>query len=180
MYSLYALFVRHVLMFWVGFFFFLDICIKYIYPSSRWNFTKLQSWEEFGKSNLDLTLSQRFPRVISDKNFSLYLFLREFCDGDSIDSLRNQFQNFTISWCQTPLPSLYPFYLVHQSQKMTASLPLCMNVLYIGRSVTVSVFWTFDHSCCSPLGEECSEFVLLKFRTFDLSELSEEAVDVKH
>lgn len=39
---------------------------------------------------------------------------------------------------------------------------------------------TFDHSCCIPLCEECSEFILLKLRTFDLSEVFEVAADVKH
>lgn len=131
------------------------------------------------KIDPDLTLSQRFMWVISDQGKKAsYLFLEVFTDGDCMDFHRNQFQKSTISSCRTPHYILYPFYLVHYCHRKMASLPFCKSVLHSGRSV-IACFLDIC-SCCCPLSEECSEFILLKFSAFNLLGLFEEADDVRH
>lgn len=108
------------------------------------------------KNYLDLTLSQRFTWVISDqkkkKKNLLFLVLKAFSNGDSIDFLKNQFQNFTVSWCQTPRYSLYPFYLARHSHRERWLPFLFARVVYILKGLLLHLFsGSLIILCCSPL-----------------------------
>lgn len=123
-----------------------------------------------------------FAKVYMSNSFkknSLYLFLKAFSDGDSIAFLRNVSE---IHYFLIPVSSLQfiPIFISSATimeKDFPSSLQECFTYQ---KACYLHVSRTFDHSCCIPLCEECSEFILLKLRTFDLSEVFEVAADVKH